>query len=75
MGSLSSKGDSTWRALDHLHNKANHLLKAGEVPSIKIVGADNGKVEILDNYKIEGHAGATKELIGVEKITKCSRCS
>ena len=56
------KGDSTWRALDHLHSKAGHMLKEGEVPSIKIVGFDNDKVEILDNYKIEGHGAKDLKL-------------
>ncbi len=54
------KGGSTWDALDHLQNKAKGLIKADDIPTIKIEGADTGKVEVLDNYRVESHKG--KEL-------------
>jgi len=47
------KGDSTWRAMDHFHKQAGHMIKAGETPSVRIV--DNGKVEVLDKYRVETH--------------------
>ncbi len=50
-------GGSTWDALDHLKGQANGMLKAGEVPTIKIVGGDTGKVVALENYRVESHVG------------------
>ncbi len=63
-------GDSTWRALDHLENKAAHMIKGGEMPGIKIVGAENGKVEILDNYKVESHTGGKTHLVEGKAVEK-----
>lgn len=51
------KGDSTWRALDHFHKHDSVAFKDGAHPSIRIVGADTGKVQLLDHYKVEGHTG------------------
>ena len=56
------KGGSTWDAMDHLKSKANGLLKAGEVPTIKIEGADTGKVEVLDKYQVESHTGGKTDM-------------
>lgn len=63
-------GDSTWRALDHLESKAAHMIKGGEMPGIKIVGAENGKVEILDNYKVESHTGGKTHLVEGKAVEK-----
>ena len=63
------KGGSTWDAMDHLKSKTNGLLKAGEVPTIKIEGADTGKVEVLDKYQVESHAGGKTQMkSGVEVV-------
>lgn len=65
------KGGSTSDALDHLQSKANGLLKAGEVPTIKIEGADTGKVEVLDHYKVESHIGGKTQMVEtVEPVAK-----
>ncbi len=61
------KGGSTWDAMDHLKTKVAGLLKAGEVPTIKIEGADTGKVVVLDHYQVESHVGGKTHMESGDK--------
>lgn len=53
-------GDSTWKAMDHFQKQASGLIQKGETPTIKIV--DNGKVEVLGNYRVESHVAGHTEI-------------
>lgn len=64
-----SKGDSVSRAMDHLRSSAKGLLKAGEIPTVRVsgnvqVGDDNG------HSMIEKHVGGKTHIEQGDRIPK-----